>query len=281
MWLAWEIAAIVGVGCPPVFLRLRRVDSSPARLATPFARELATMFALYTLWQLAGKIAVIDQAGAFRRAQQLWDFERDLRLPNELAMQQWFLPHDWLIQASNVYYGLVHVPAMIGCLLWLFLRDRHYYSITRNNLAMVTGSCLLIQLVAVVPPRFLADLGFVDTGVLHNQSVFSSLGYEVAGQLQAMPSIHAAWAFLVGVATWQVASGGKRYLGPLHAVLTLVVIVVTANHFWMDAVAAGVVLAASMMLQSKIRHWLSLRNSPAGEVEPLLTSQYRGHPRMT
>ncbi len=211
------------------------------------------MFALYALWQLAGRISVIELEGAFRRARQILEFQQALLLPSEVAMQELLLPHGWLIQAANIYYATVHVPAMIGCLLWLFLRHRHYYSVTRNNLTVFTGAALLIQLVAVAPPRFLEEHGFVDTGVLYNQSVFSSLGYQVEGQLQAMPSIHAGWAFLVGVVTWRKATGWKRWLGPVHAVLTMLVIVVTANHYWMDGIVAGLVLAGAMVLQHVVR----------------------------
>lgn len=259
MWLAWEIAAVVAVVCLLGLLVLLRRQEPLAVAARPFARELSTMFALYALWQLAGRISVIELEGAFRRARQIVDLQAALLLPSEAAIQEWLLPYGWLIQSANIYYATVHVPAMIGCLLWLFIRNRHYYSVTRNNLAMFTGAALLIQLVAVAPPRFLDEFGFVDTGVLYNQSVFSSLGYQVEGQLQAMPSIHAGWAFLVGFATWRMAAGWKRWLGPVHAVVTMLVIVVTANHFWMDGIVAALVLAGAMVLQHLVRSWLERR----------------------
>lgn len=253
MWLDWEIAAAVALILAPVWLQLRRVDSRWAEIARPFVRELSLMFALYTIWQLAGEISVINKEGAFRRANQLWDLERLLLFPNEATLQEWLLPHGWLVQASNIYYATVHVPAVIICLTWLFIRDRHYYSITRNNLAMLTGASLLIQLVAVAPPRFIEEIGMVDTAVFYNQSVFSSLGYESAGQLQAMPSIHVGWSLLVALATWKIGVGWWRLTGPVHAVITTLVVVVTANHFWLDGVVAGFVLIGAALLQHMIR----------------------------
>lgn len=253
MWLAWEIAAVVAVLLFLVWLRLREITSPQAETARPFARELSLMFALYAVWQLAGEVAVDDQEGAFRRAGQIWDLERWLFLPNEVTMQEWLLPYGWLVQAANIFYATVHVPAVIVCLFWLFLRDRHYYSVTRNNLAMLTGASLLIQLVPVAPPRFLPELGFLDTAVHYNQSVFSSLGYESAGQLQAMPSIHVGWALLVAVATWRKGSSWWRWAGPAHAVLTSVVVVVTANHFWMDGIVAGFILLGASLVQQLVR----------------------------
>lgn len=265
MWLAWDIALVVSVLCLVGWLVARSIETRPARLARAFLRELSVMFALYTLWQLAGRISVINVEGAFRRAEQIWALERLLLLPNEATMQEALLPHGWLVQASNIYYAVVHVPAMIGCLIWLFLRDRHYYSVTRNNLTMFTGAALLIQLVAVAPPRFLADIGIVDTAVLYNQSVFSSLGYESAGQLQAMPSIHVGWAFLVAVATWRIGTGRQRWIGSTHAVLTFLVVAVTANHFWLDGIVAGFVLGGAMALQHVIRARYFLPGEPASE----------------
>ncbi|MGH1491672.1 MAG: phosphatase PAP2 family protein [Acidimicrobiales bacterium] len=256
MWLAWEIAAVVALLLGILWLVARRIDGRRAEFARPFLRELTTMFALYTLWQLAGRISVVNKEGAFRRGQQLWDFERLIYLPNEATLQEWLLPYSWAVQAVNIYYAVVHVPAMIGCLIWLFLRDRHYYAVTRNNLTMLTGGSLLIQLVAVAPPRFIEGIGMVDTAVLYNQSVFSSLGSRAEGQLQAMPSIHVGWALLVGLATWVVGTGKVKWLGPIHAAITFVVVAVTANHYWLDGIVAGVVLVASMYLQRFVRRRL-------------------------
>ena len=259
MWLAWEIAAGIALLCLVAWAALRGIETRAARIARPFARELWVMFGLYTIWQIAGRISVINQAGAFRRGQQLWDLERLLLLPNEATLQEWLLPHSWLIQASNIYYGGAHVPAIIACLTWLFIRHRHYYDVTRNNLALFTGASLLLQLLAVAPPRFLEDTGIVDTGVLYNQSVYSSLGYQIAGQLQAMPSIHVGWAFLVGVATWKVGTGWVRWLGQAHAILTFVVVAITGNHYWLDGIVAGVVLLGAMWMQRVVRLWFMNR----------------------
>lgn len=230
------------------------------------------MFCLYAIWQLAGEVAVDDQAGAFRRARQIWDLERLLLFPNEVTLQEWLLPYGWLIQAANIFYATVHVPAVIICLTWLFIRDRHYYSVTRNNLAMLTGASLLIQLVPVAPPRFLEELNILDTAVHYNQSVFSSLGYESAGQLQAMPSLHVGWALLVAVATWRMGTGWWRWVGPAHAVVTTLVVVITANHFWLDGVVAGAVLMGAAFTQQLVRTRV-LHEPPQPTQEPAVANR--------
>jgi membrane-associated phospholipid phosphatase len=58
-----------------------------------------------------------------------------------------------------------------------------------------------------------------------------------------MPSVHVAWAVLVGYYAWRVSPSRWRYLGPAHAVLTILVVVVTGNHWWLDGIVAVAILA--------------------------------------
>jgi membrane-associated phospholipid phosphatase len=106
-------------------------------------------------------------------------------------------------------------------------------------MAWTTLGCLLIQLMPVAPPRMLP--GIVDTGLKYHQSVYSN-GLAV-DQLSAMPSVHVAWAACVGWYTWRISPSRWRFVGPLHAVLTVLVVVVTGNHWWLDGIVAGAVLA--------------------------------------
>ncbi|MCB1017713.1 MAG: phosphatase PAP2 family protein, partial [Acidimicrobiales bacterium] len=85
-------------------------------------------------------------------------------------------------QFANLYYAIAHVPAVIIVLLWLFAFRRADYPPIRNVLALLTGACLVIQLVAVMPPRFLPELGFVDTAHLYGQSVYTQVGTGAANQ---------------------------------------------------------------------------------------------------
>jgi membrane-associated phospholipid phosphatase len=98
---------------------------------------------------------------------------------------------------------------------------------------------LFVQLIPVAPPRMLP--GIVDTGLAYNQSVYSH-GLAI-DQLSAMPSVHVAWAVLIGYYLWQVSPSRWRALGPVHAVLMTVVVVVTGNHFWLDGIVAVGILA--------------------------------------
>ncbi len=251
MWLPWQAAlilaaALFGIG----------VVARPARRATwvsPCAFEAALVAVLYSAWQIAGRWSLGYVDGAMDRAQSLWDLERAVGLPSESWLQDLALPHSWVVQASNIYYGGAHVPAMGICLIWLFLRHREGYPRWRTLLALSTAGCLVIQLLPVAPPRFLAATGMVDTGITYGQSVYTAFGSTNAGQLQAMPSIHVAWAVLVGWAVWRESGSSWRVIGPAHAVLTMLVVVVTANHFWADGIVAIAILAILFRIDSMVR----------------------------
>ena len=65
----------------------------------------------------------------------------------------------------------------------------------------------------------------------------------------ALPSMHFAFAMMVGIsASRSAATASQGRLGPLPAV-GLLVVVVTANHFWIDAARGGVVVATVSALK--------------------------------
>src|ERR1700748_2978520 len=101
-------------------------------------------------------------------------------------------------------------------------------------MAWTTFFCLVIQLLPVAPPRMLP--GFVDTAMLYNQSVYA--GGLAADQLSAMPSVHVAWAVLVGWGVVHVSTSRWRWAAVVHPVLTILIVVATANHYWADGIVA-------------------------------------------
>jgi len=208
---------------------------------------------------VAGTISVWNVDGALDRGQAIWDLEQTLRFPSELHLQQVFLEHPLWIQAANGYYAIAHVPAIIALLLWAFIRHRDRYPQVRNVLALVTGACLVVQLVAVAPPRMFPGLGFVDSGHLYGQSVYTAVGTGVSDQLSAMPSLHVGWAVLVGVAAVLISSSRWRWLVLAHPVVTLVVVAATANHWWLDGVVAVVILGLAALLDRWVRGRLAAR----------------------
>jgi len=243
-------------------LRRRRLIA-----AGPYAREAGVIVGLYVVWQLLLDQLVTHVGGAVARGQGIWDLERSIHLPSEAGLQRLVLPHPLVAQASNGYYSGLHFPAMIGCLIWIFARHRDRYSWMRRNLILVTGISALVQAIPVAPPRLISGLGMVDTGVLYHQSDYGPNGLHDPGQLISMPSVHVAWAVLVALAVVLASRSAWRWLVVLHPILTMLVVVDTANHFWLDGIVAAAILGAVLAVE-----WLvavaAARPAPVPAVAP-------------
>ena len=219
---SFETAAVLAVGGSLAALAASR----KVRAVGAFARETAVIGVLYGLWQLAGELSGAGTDGAMRRASWIEHFDRYLPLPTEHSLQHAFLGDRLLIQTANLYYASMHMTIMLTFLIWLFVRHRDHYRPVRQVMAWTTLGCLLVQLVPVAPPRMLP--GYVDTGLAYGQSVYSN-GLPI-DQLSAMPSVHVAWAVLVGYYAYRISPSRWRVLGPVHAVLTILFVVITGNH---------------------------------------------------
>ncbi|CAM5694884.1 Inositol phosphorylceramide synthase OS=Streptomyces alboniger OX=132473 GN=CP975_30815 PE=4 SV=1 [Streptomyces alboniger] len=85
----------------------------------------------------------------------------------------------------------------------------------------------------------------------------------MANQFAAMPSLHFGWALMVAVGMIVATSTRWRWLWLLHPLLTLLVIVGTANHYWLDALAATALLgtALAVVRLPRARRSLVVRHS--------------------
>ena len=258
--LSWRQAASAAAGLAVASVALRAAHKPKLTSIAVFAQEIALVLGLFALWQYAGSFSVVGPGGALTRSRWIWRFERTIHLPSETAIQHFFRPHPPIIQFFNLYYDSLHFPVLIACMVWLFVRHRDLYRRWRTTLVLFTGSSLLLQLIPVAPPRMLPGTGLVDTAVLYHQSVYSSVAGFDPDQLSAMPSVHVGWALLVAVAIITTARSRWRWLAVLYPCMTTLAVIVTANHFWLDGIVAGAILA--LVLSAQIL-WRRLRTVPA------------------
>jgi hypothetical protein len=261
--LSWREATAAAAGLAVVTAGLRAARKPRLTSVALFTRETALVVGLFALWQYAGSFSVMGPDGAVGRGQWLWHVERGLHLPSETAIQRFFLPHPLLVQFFNLYYDGLHFPVLIACLIWLFVWHRGSYARWRTTLVAFTGISLFVQLIPVAPPRMLPGIGLVDTGVLYHQSVYSDVAGFNADQLSAMPSVHIGWALLVAIAIIATTRTPWRWLALLYPVMTTLAVVVTANHYWVDGVAAAAILGLVLAAQSLARQLLAGRAAPA------------------
>ncbi len=243
-WLPWQDAAWAATGSAAATRALGRRPARPVRAVAAWTRELAVMFVLYGLWQLAGSQSLAQVGGAVARGAAVARWERGLPVPGEAQVQHLVLGDWWVLRLFNVYYVGLHVVITGLCLVWVFARHRDRYPAVRNVLAVVTGVCLLVALIPVAPPRLVPGLGLVDTGRLVGPTVYPATARPGLDQLSAMPSVHVAWALVVAWSVVHVMRSRWRWLAAAYPVATLFIVIATGNHYWADGLASGAICAA-------------------------------------
>jgi putative flippase GtrA len=212
-------------------------------------REIPLVAVLYLAY-VGGRILASHHTGeAFHHAEDVWHFERLIGLPSEHSLQQLALHSTLLVKALGIYYAKVHFPATIAVLVWLFLRRPEAYPWFRWTLALLTGFGLVGHIFfPLAPPRMLTDHGMLDTGKLFGESVYGAVGSGVANQFAAMPSLHVGWAVLIAIALITTLKSKWRWLAVAHPVITVAVVVITGNHYWLDGIVACLLLVLALAL---------------------------------
>jgi hypothetical protein len=116
-------------------------------------------------------------------------------------------------------------------------------------MVVITLWGMVVHLVLpLAPPRMFPNLGFVDTArVFGPASYGAGSPYKgFANQFAAMPSLHFGWALVIAWAVLIATSSKWRFAVLAHPVITLAAIVLTANHYWLDAVVATILFVAAL-----------------------------------
>ncbi|MGN6722241.1 MAG: phosphatase PAP2 family protein [Marmoricola sp.] len=159
----------------------------------------------------------------------------------EEAFNQLLVNNHWLAEIANYDYATLHLPLTAGVLIWVFWKHRDRYLPIRNVLLGTTVLGLIgFWIFPTAPPRLLPGDGFVDT-VVYFKTWGSWADPKVAdatNQFAAMPSMHCAWALWCGLCLFFLARNrALRVFGILYPIWTVFVVLGTANHFLLDAIA--------------------------------------------
>jgi hypothetical protein len=185
-------------------------------------------------------------AAAFDHARGIVNAERQMGLFFEPGLQHWVANHaGWVIDVSSWCYVNAHLIGTGVFMLWLFFTRRDAFGFVRNMFMIAMGIALVGYLAfPTAPPRYLPEWGFSDTvSNLVGTHAANSAGV-LYNPYAAIPSMHVAFALMIGIPGARLTR--KRWLRPLwysYPVLVTFVVIVTANHFWVDAVL-GVLVAA-------------------------------------
>jgi hypothetical protein len=230
-------------------------------------REVLYILAFYFVYSVVRNMqgsASVSELHALNHARDVIDIERWFHIYTERSVQKAFLDYRGFMEFWNLFYGTFHFFVTIGALLWLFRRFPDRYQRWRNALAGTTAVALVgFALYPLLPPRLLPQsFGFVDTLQAYGSlwSFDSGAMHKISNQYAAMPSLHfgwSAWCALVLIST--LKRPWMKVLAALYPVATTFSIVVTGNHYWLDAAGGAVALATGYAIGLGITKMMARR----------------------
>jgi hypothetical protein len=188
---------------------------------------------------------------ALRNARHLVHVERTLGIYDEASWQRLVGHAPWLAHGAAEAYVPLHAAASVATLVWLLARHPARYAFIRSSMVFATAIALVMYVaLPTAPPRLIG--GFVDS--VSTSSTFN-LNSHMMGQLYnpiaAFPSMHAGYSLFVAVACLQSSRRLVRAVGILYPMVICSIIVVTANHYFLD-IAGGFAVAALGMSIAKV-----------------------------
>lgn len=266
-----------------------------ARRRPGLVREIALIAGLFLVYRAARLLITGHDRLALDNAWWVWSIERSLGLPDEELLQDWVLQWPDLLVAANWYYVAVHFPITAAFLAWgWWRRPPGEYRWARRLITILTALALVVHTaMPLAPPRMLRSLGFLDTMAVFGPSAYDGSAANLANQFAAMPSLHVGWALLIAVVVVRTTRTPWRWVSLVHPAITVAVVVATANHYWVDAIAAALLLGLAIAITPGIegpaparRLWRRLRaarqasgscstSSPVGASEPPAGSTVR------
>lgn len=205
-------------------------------------------YGLYTAIRDARGTRPGSVAQAFRDAQRIIGLERVLGVFREAEIQHALIGDRGLVRLLDDWYGSTHFVVTAAVLVVLFFAYPAHYQRWRNTLAVATAAALIgFAWFPLMPPRLLpASFGFIDTlrvvGGLWNFD--SGPMTHLSDQYAAMPSLHFGWALWSGMAVSSIVRRGwVKALVLGYPAITLLCVIVTANHYFTDTAAGALIVA--------------------------------------
>jgi membrane-associated phospholipid phosphatase len=214
-------------------------------------RQLGLFVLAELCYELVRGLADGNRVQAIINGQHVINLEKGLGTYFEPGFQKLFLDHRWMVDFANFMYMNSHFVVTTTFLVWLYVfRNQHFYFV-RNMFLVAMGLALIgYALLPTAPPRMFE--GFTDTITDYAQVNHDSALVKVfINPYAAIPSMHVAFSTMIGVTGAMVARRRiSKILWAAYPLLVFWVVVVTANHFWIDG-AAGLLVAILAALAAR------------------------------
>ncbi|MEV6164718.1 phosphatase PAP2 family protein [Streptomyces sp. NPDC052052] len=239
--------------------RMQSASTAPVPVSQPrWWTELPLLALVYGAYSAGRLVARGDVSTAVDHGLRILHLEKVLRINFEHPLNRLLTARSSLGIPADFVYATLHYVITPVVLIWLFRRHKAVYRRARTWLMTSTLFGLIgFTLMPTCPPRLLdAAHGFVDT-----MAQYSSYGWwgteasaprgmgGMTNQYAAMPSLHVGWALWCGILIWRHARHPLvRALGVLYPLVTTLVVMGTANHYFLDAVAGAAVMGVGALL---------------------------------
>ncbi|MFI9624865.1 phosphatase PAP2 family protein [Streptomyces sp. NPDC052042] len=242
---------------------MQHASTAPAARPRPrWWTELPLLALVYAAYSAGRLLARGDTSTAIDHGLAILRLEKTLHINAEHPLNRLFTAHPALGIPADFVYASLHYLVTPVVLVWLFRRREALYRRARTWLMTSTVLGLVgFTLMPTCPPRLLdAAHGFVDT-----MARYSSYGWwgaeasaprglgALTNQYAAMPSLHVGWALWCGIVLWRHARHPLvRAAAVAYPLVITFVVMGTANHYFLDAVAGAVVMGVGALLTTPV-----------------------------
>jgi hypothetical protein len=213
-------------------------------------REALLPLAALALCPLAAHLTPLNAGVAVDHARAVAALETRLGLHVEPVVAGAVANEGWLAHPIAVVYLLAHLPVTVAVLGWVLLKRPYAWPVLQKIFVLSQGATIALNVAWPCAPP--SRIGVANS----TAAVWGDGTMDAAHVLQhpfaAMPSGHVAFALIAGGAVaWLAPRPWQRLAGLSWPVTTATIIVITGNHFWLDAAAAvpvtGLVLAVALL----------------------------------
>ncbi len=209
--------------------------------------EISLYVGAYLVYLLTNGLVYADtRSTGLVNGDKIVSLQKNLGVLWEPGWQSWAVENvKALVVMMNWVYIITYWPVIILAAAILFIKNRREYNFYRTVVFVdLAGALVTFMVFPVASPFAIPGVELLDTiqefGPRFYGSEDMATFYNISA---AMPSLHFSWTVIMGVLFWKTLSSWRRVLGLLYPVLTFFAIVLTGNHFILDAMAGGALAA--------------------------------------
>ena len=234
---------------------LRAIRAFPPHGWLMFGLQMLLLFVANAVYEVSRALLEGPADVALAHAHDIIRAERALRIFVELDIQRWAMDGPVVVvDVARWTYQNCQRLITWSFVIWLYLRRNAFFPRVRNTI--ITLDVLGLAgyfLYPTAPPRLTPGFGFVDILDPTQANLRSSLVGSLTNLYAAVPSLHSAYALLLGITGYRACRHRvTRLIWALYPVLVVFATVATGNHWLLDAAAGAAALGIAWMIVSRL-----------------------------